>query len=398
MSLTSSTRQRDEYGIDGSGEHNVRGKGVRIGTMLRAIDGKGGIGIYCQNLMDHLLEMDRRNQYILYYAKPDCVGRYGRYDHVEERYLKAPNKAVWDQLVVPWQVRRDRIEVLFHTKFTLPLFTSCRTVMAIHGASWFVAPELYGKLDLAYIRMMMPLYCRKADAVLSNSQLTTDDFVRVLKVPAAKIHTARLAADDSFRPVTAPEQIDAMRREYGLPERFMLSVVKYDPRKNVPNLLEAFRLCRQRTPCRIVVVGLGCEKYREECGLQDKGLAPDVTFLGWVDNKRLPALYSLADFLFFPSVYEEFGIPTVEAMACGTPVVVSKTGALPELAGDAGLLVDPGDPEEMADAIYRMWTDDSFRREMARRAGERSKQFSWDKCARQTLDVLESVGRARRKK
>ena len=94
---------------------------------------------------------------------------------------------------------------------------------------------------------------------------------------------------------------------------------------------------------------------------------------------------------------EEFGIPTVEAMACGTPVVVSKTGALPELAGDAGLLVDPGDPEEMADAIYRMWTDDSFRREMARRAGERSKQFSWDKCARQTLDVLESVGRARRK-
>lgn len=369
---------------------------VKIGVMLRAIDGQGGIGIYCQNLMDRLLAMDGANRYVLYYAKPQFVGRYARYDHVEERYLKAPNKAVWDQLIVPQEARRDGIDVLFHTKFTLPLFTRCRTVMAVHGASWFVAPQLYGKLDVAYIRMVMPLYCGKADAIMSNSQLTTDDFIRILKVPPEKIHTALLAADDAFKPVTDPTELAATRKEYKLPPRFMLSVVKYDPRKNVPNLLEAFGLCRQRTECKLVVVGTGCEKYRHECRLVEKGCDEDVTFLGWVDNRRLPALYSLADFLFFPSVYEEFGIPTVEAMSCGTPVVVAKTGALPELAGDAGLLVDPDNPRQMADAIHQMWTDEGFRTEKARLAVGRSKQFSWDKCARQTLDVLESVGRGNR--
>jgi glycosyltransferase involved in cell wall biosynthesis len=364
---------------------------IKIGVMLRALDQKGGVGVYSQNLMDHLLEIDRTNQYVLYYAKPKFVGRYGHHRNVQERFLRAPNKAVWDQVAVPRAAKRDEVEVLFHTKFTVPLLTRCRTVMAIHGASWFVAPELYGKLDVMYVRAVMPLYCRKADGILSNSQLTTDDHIRILGVSEEKIKTILLAADDSFKKITDPAELEATRQEYDLPERFMLSVVKHDPRKNVPNLLESFRICRQSTECKLVVVGIGCEKYREECGLVEKGIDDDVIFLGWVANKRLPALYNLADFLFFPSVYEEFGIPTVEAMACGTPVVVSRTGALPELAGDAGLLVDPDDPTDMAEAIRRMWTDDMFRAEMAQRASLRAEVFGWDKCARQTLALLEDV-------
>lgn len=364
---------------------------MKIGVMLRAFDQKGGVGIYSQNLINHLLDIDRANQYVLYYANPLLVGRYRHYHNVRERFLRARNRASWDQLVVPRAAKRDGVDVLFHTKFTVPLLTRCKTVMSIHGASWFVAPELYRKLDVMYIRAVMPLYCRKARGILSNSQLTTDDFVRILGVPRDKIKTVLLAADDSFKKITDPAELRATRQTYNLPERFMLSVVKYDPRKNVPNLLEAFRICRQSTECKLVVVGIGCERYREECGLVEKGIDDDVLFLDWVDNKQLPAIYSLADFLFFPSVYEEFGIPTVEAMACETPVVVSKTGALSELAGDAALLVDPGDPSDMAEAIERMWTDEALRSEMASRASRRASHFGWDKCARQTLALLEEV-------
>jgi glycosyltransferase involved in cell wall biosynthesis len=199
---------------------------------------------------------------------------------------------------------------------------------------------------------------------------------------------------NSFESCNNPLELEATRRQYRLPHRFILSVVKYDPRKNVPNLLEAFRLCRQRTDCKLVVIGSGCEKFGEECGLRQKGIADDVTFLGWVDNKQLPALYNLAEFLFFPSVYEEFGIPTVEAMSCGLPVIISKTGALPELAGDAGVLVDPNDPVAMAEALYQMWTDEGLRQTMARQALARSKQFGWYKCATQTLDILKKLGEA----
>jgi glycosyltransferase involved in cell wall biosynthesis len=312
---------------------------LKIGVMLRGIDGKGGIGIYCQNLMDHLLAIDNVNRYILYYAKEEFLGRYKSFPNVEECYLKAPGRLVWDQLSVTRHARKNEVDVLFNTKLTVPLFTRCKTAMTVHGAGWWIMPQMYKRLDIAYVRVSQPLYCRKADAILSVSQCTTDDYMRILHIPADKVRTVWLAAADSFKPCNSSLELEATRRQYCLPHRFILSVVKYDPRKNVPNLLEAFRLCRQRTDCKLVVIGSGCEKFGEECGLRQKGIADDVTFLGWVDNKQLPALYNLAEFLFFPSVYEEFGIPTVEAMSCGLPVIISKTGALPELAGDAGCLL-----------------------------------------------------------
>ena len=363
--------------------------------MLRTIDEKQGIGIYTQNLMDHLLPLDRENEYVLFYRTPEFLGRYAHHEHVREMLVTAPNKLIWDQVKIPLEARRHDLDVIFNTKFTVPFFTRRKTVMAIHGASWFVRPELYGKLDRTYVRLVMPLYCRKASAIISNSDLTTRDFIRILGVSPDKIRTAHLAAADRFRPVDNPDVLSRARREYALPDRFILSVIKYDPRKNFENLINAFRLFRQRTACKLVVVGIGCEKYRDEYGLEEMGIVDDVHFLGWVEQDDLPAIYSLADFLFFPSVYEEFGIPVCEAMACGTPVVVSKTGALPEIAGEAGVLVDPFDPDEMADALDEMWTDDKLRERKATEALQRSNEFTWEKCARKTLEILESAGDGR---
>lgn len=368
---------------------------VKIGVMLRSIDEQQGIGIYSRNLMDEMLARDRENDYVLFYRTPACLGRYARYANVRETVVSAPNKLLWDQVKIPIEARRERLDVLFHTKFTVPFLTRCKTVMTIHGASWFVHPELYPKLDIAYIRAVMPLYCRKATAILSNSKLTTRDFERHVGVPSRKLFTVPLGTSRDFAPVTDSARIHRVRERYGLPPKYILSVVKYDPRKNFANLIAAFRLLRSRIDCKLVVVGIGCEKYAKEHDLASDGTLGDTVFLGWVDHADLPVLYSEARCLFFPSVYEEFGIPSCEAMACGCPPVVSKTGALPDNVGEAGLTVDPFDPQDMAAALEKIWTDDALHEALGRRCLERAKLFTWERCAEQTLQVIAGLGPTR---
>jgi glycosyltransferase involved in cell wall biosynthesis len=362
---------------------------MRIGVMLRAIDEKQGIGIYTQNLIERLLAMDKANSYVLFFRNPQWVGRFAHHPHVREMILGAPNKLLWDQWAVPRAARRENVDLIFHPKFTVPFFTRCKTVMTIHGASWFVRPDLYpNKLDLAYVKAVMPLYCRRADFIIANSDLTRNDFIRILRVPPEKIRTVRLGTSDRFRVITDPQTLNVAREKYRLPEKFILSVIKHDPRKNFANLIAAFRLLRRRIPCKLVVTGLGCEKYIEEFSLREDGTADDVLFLGWVEQEDLPALYNLAVCKFFPSVYEEFGIPVCEAMACGCPPVIANTGALPEIAGEAGIAVDPFDPPAMADALERLWTNAALRAEYSRKALERAKVFTWERCAKETLEVL----------
>ncbi len=364
---------------------------MKIGVMLRTMDGPGGIGVYTRNLMDHLLPLDENNQYVLFYRNPDFLGRYARHGHVREKLVRATNAATWDQVSIPLEAHREGVEVIFHTKFTVPLSTRRKTVMMLHGSAWFTHPELFRRLDMLYVRRAMPLYCRRATAILANSDVTARDFVRYLGVSPEKIHTTHLAANDRFRPIRDPLVLARAKEKFQLPDRYMLCVIAHDPRKNFKNLIRAFTLCRDRVPCKLVVVGPGCERYREEPGWREMGVDRDVTFLGRVAQEELPPLYSLAELMFFPSVYEAFGIPVCEAMACGCPMVVARTGALPETAGEAGMCVDPMNPAEMADTLYALWTDDGLRRRLAEKGLARSRQFSWAKCARETLAVFETL-------
>lgn len=364
---------------------------MRIGVMLRAIEEKQGIGIYSKNLLDHLLRLDTENEYILFYRNSSLLGRYAEHRNVREILLPAPSKLIWDQIRVPIEAARQKVDIIFHTKFSVPFFTRYKTVMTLHGAGWFVHPELFKRYSVWYNRCVMPMYCWKASAIVSNSELTTRDFVRILGVDETKIRTVYLAADDRFRRIGDRTELNAAKTKYRLPDRFFLSVIKRDPRKNFKNLIEAFRLCHERVNCKLVVVGIGCEKYREEYLLRENGLDDDVIFLGWVDQEDLVALYNLADLMLFPSVYETFGIPVCEAMACGCPAVIAKTGSLPEIAGDAGILVDPMNPIEIAGVLYALWTDERLRRSYAEKAYQRSKTFSWERSASETLSVLTSL-------
>lgn len=368
---------------------------MRIGIMVRTIDEKQGIGVYTANLIHELLDLDRKNEYVLFYKSKEHFGRFADRKNVKEVLIEGGNKLIWDQVKIPPAVRKEKIDLLFHTKFTLPFLVRCKTVMSIHGASWFVHPELYGRLDVAYIRRMMPWYCRKADFIVSNSDLTTRDYIEYMPVTPGKIRTIHLGYNPHFTVIEDPRILKAARAKFELPDKFILWVGKYDPRKNFDTLIKAYRRMRRDTDCRMALVGIGCEKYVEEYNLQDDVARGDLRILGWVDQGDLPALYNLAWCMLFPSVYEEFGIPTCEAMACGCPPIVSTTGALPEIAGDAGILVDPFNPEDIAAKTKALWESAELREKQRERSLERAKSFTWRECAEKTLAVFENVGSGR---
>jgi glycosyltransferase involved in cell wall biosynthesis len=316
--------------------------------MLRAYDRAGGIGIYTRNIVKHLLTLDTANQYVLMYDSQGHLGTYSHLDHVDEIYIPPANPLIWDHWKVQHKLQKLHIDLVFHTKFTVPLFTKTKRIMTLHGAGWFVHPQLWSKLNVQYQKTVIPLYCRAADFLISNSELTTKAYVDIFKIPKHKIRTTHLAAGEAFRPVTDSAKLAAIRHTYQLPETFILTVTSYDRlRKNFDTLLEAFERCRRTHDVELVVVGKHCEKYAQDCDFDRRGLRDVVHFPGWVEQADLPAIYSLAQVFLFPSVYETFGIPVVEAMACGCPVVSSNTGAIPELAHGAALLSDP--------AVSRRW-------------------------------------------
>lgn len=364
---------------------------MRIGVMLRSIDEDQGIGIYTRNLIPRLLHQDPDNEYVLVYRTPRYLGQFAAHPNAVEVLLDVPTKLLWDQVGMTWLAHRYDVDLIFHTKFSVPLVTNRPSVMTLHGSMQLVHPEYFPPLDIAYWDRFMPLYCRKADHLISNSELTTTDFVERLGVPREKITTIHLAADDHFRPVKDAQRLEAVRRKYGLPSRFVLSVTKPFPGKNVATLIRAYAALPPTLRSALVLVGRGLDRYIDDLQLRDPRIAHEIVTPGWVDQDDLPAIYSMAEVFAFPSRYEEFGIPIVEAMACGCPVVASNTGAIPEVAGDAALLVDPLDVGGLAHALESMLEDGLLRARLRARGLERAQSFSWEVHVTRTLQVLHDV-------
>jgi glycosyltransferase involved in cell wall biosynthesis len=363
--------------------------------MLRTLDEKGGIGVYSRNLIETLLDLDQRNQYELLYRSPQHVGRHAARPNVHEHLLEAGSKALWDQWTVPRACRRLGADVILHPKFTVPLLASVPTVMVLHGADWFLpdAAQFYTRLDRAYMRVFMPLYLRKAAVALSVSQLTTDDFVRIFRLPEGKVRTVYFGPARHFRRITDPAALAAVREKYRLPERFIFTLSKIGggERKNIRGVFEAYARLHGHIPHKLVVGGKDLERFRQDYAIPADGWGRDVIFPGYLDQADLPAIYSASDLYLYPSNQEAFPIPLTEAMACGTPIITSHANGLEEIAGSAALLVDPRNPEAIADAVTKVLTDPQLAARLAAAGLDRSRTFSWETCARRTLEILEEV-------
>ncbi|MCB1044824.1 MAG: glycosyltransferase family 4 protein [Acidobacteria bacterium] len=363
---------------------------MRIGICARTWGENGGIGVYTRSVIASMLDLDARNEYHILYSNKVHLGSLKGTDRVREVYLPANGKWMWDQWAVPRYAHRERLDVIFHTKFAIPFLAKCRTAMVLHGTERFVHPEFHQSADLWFFKTVYPQYLKRASLIIAVSNRAKEDIISYLGIDPEKVRVAYLATDPIFRPISDPEQLELVREKYNLPPRFILFAGHIYPGKNFGRLLEAFSTVRKDMNIHLVVAGGMRWKYQNDLNaLETLGLQENVHFAGYVPQNELVGFYNLAAATVFPSHYESFGLPNIEANACGCPLVTSRTGGMPEAAGNAAVYVDPLDVADIANAIVRVLTDEDLRQTLIAKGYENAARFSWEKTARATLDALE---------
>ncbi len=295
---------------------------------------------------------------------------------------------------IPARTWRDRPDLL-HVTYVAPPLSTCRTVVTVHDISFEFFPQYFAPKVRWMLQALVPLSLRRATRAITVSEHARDEIAHRYGLPRERIAVTYLAADETYRPVTDVEQLEAMRTRYGLRKRYLLALGNLQPRKNLIRLGEAYVDLRQHgylADVQLVLAGQAqwreSEIYRF---VRSHGLVEDVCFPGYVDNADLPALYSAALAFVYPSLYEGFGLPPLEAMACGTPVVCSNAASLPEVVGDAALMIDPRNTATLADALRRIASEPGLRAELIQRGQRRAASFSWQACAEKTAAVYQSA-------
>jgi glycosyltransferase involved in cell wall biosynthesis len=298
-------------------------------------------------------------------------------------------RILWEQGVLPFLLAAERAQVLHSLGYVQPLLCPARSVVTIHDLSYILYPANFNRANRLYLRAFSRLSARRADRLIAVSENTKRDTVRLLGVPAAKVEVVHHGIEPVFHRHTDRREVEDFRRRRGLPERMVLFLGTIEPRKNLDTLVRAFaRLKHGGLPHKLVIVGAkGWQWESVFAAVEAAGLGQDVAFPGYVPYDEQPLWYNAAELFVYPSLYEGFGFPPLEAMACGTPVVSSLTSSLPEVVGDAGLLVAPRDEEALAEAMRRVLGDAGLRAELAERGLERARSFSWREAAQRTLAV-----------
>ncbi len=364
---------------------------MKIALMLRNLHEKGGIKVYTVNLIEQFLKLDKEDEFLFIYNDKNLLGRYANYPHVKEIAVEAPSKLIWDQIVVPKIIKKEKADLVFNPKLSIPIFTKAHKVLMIHGAEQFAVKSAFKWYDRIYVQIMMPLYARAADKVLTTTKLGIKDLSKYLKLPEEKFMFAYEGVHERFK-VLDDKELKRVKEKYNLPDRFILFVGGLTPLKNFKRVVQAFDLLTETIQEKLVVVGFKRFKFDAAMKVAQRPEEKDkIIFPGFIPDEDLPAFYNLAELLIFPSLYEGFGLPVLEAFACGCPVVTTKTGCTREVTGDAALLVDPYDIKDIAEKMKTVLLDTSVKNELVQKGFERVKQFSWEKTARETLKLFKEV-------
>ncbi len=362
-----------------------------------AVHRRAGLGRYAESLIRALVEQDPHRWGLFYNRAGECHPLIGL-EHLPARTVSAGYRP-WRMTVLMRQmlgISFDRLlpdGQLFHaTEHLLLPFRHIPTVLTVHDLIYHLFPHYHKRLNYVYLNAAMPLYVRRADAIITISESSKRDLVRLYGVSPGKVTVVYEAAAPHFKPAPA-EAIAAACARYALPDCFMLVVGTIEPRKNLCRLLDALATARKKgADVKLVVVGKrgwldeGFFRY-----LEDHTCRGSVQLLGYVPDDDLACLYGAAALCIVPSLYEGFGLPVLEAMACGTPVACSRTSSLPELGGDAALYFDAVSVEEMSEGIIRILRDESLRAEMRAKGLAQAARFSWERAAKETMAVYEGV-------
>jgi glycosyltransferase involved in cell wall biosynthesis len=360
---------------------------MRIGLfVLMAGREAGGPETYEVELIRALARIDTRNEYIVYCTGEEAPAAINvRQDNVSYRVLRPSRRWLSVPFTLPAVVASDRVDVL-HSTFTPPPFSPVRQMLTVHCVSSFVHPEYYSPLVAWRLNSLLKIGMRTARCVLCVSHTTLADVHRLFRVPLDRLAVAYNGVGAEFRPTPPDAARKLVRERLGIDYPYLLFLGKLEPRKNVMRLIEAYARYRQDTgsDARLLLAGHRTAVTPEIQDLVKRlNLGAHVVQPGYVSKTDLPLLYSGARMFLFPSLWEGFGIPMIEAMACGTPVLTSNVSCLPEVAGDAAVIVDPWKVDSIAEGMARIDASDTT--EMVRRGFERARQFTWESSARSTL-------------
>ena len=352
---------------------------MRIGIMLRHLDQHGGgVLVYTENLLRELLTLETDHEFVLIYRDPAFLGRFADHERVREVAVASRSVLSWDQLAMRRVVGAERLDMIFNPKYSVPLTVRCPTVFVCHGLDWYVMPWGSRLVDRLSHKFLISRYAAKAAAIIANSDTTREHLIEYLGVDERRIHTAHLGVDERFFNPATEQERRQVREQHRLPEKFFLYCGQIYPPKNFGRLLQAYAQVGPDLGISLVVAGAHTWLCEDEVGLIERlGIEDWVLRTGWVERDVLPALYAEAHALLLPSLYESFGLPILEAMASGCPVLTSDRYGTREIAGDAALLVDPEELSRIAEGMSRVATDDELRGRLTAAGLERARGFTW---------------------
>ena len=362
-----------------------------------AVHTRAGLGRYAASLAAHLDE-SFPGEISLFYNRDRSVTPLVGLEHVPRRTIRAGYKP-WRMAVWLGQLARigfDRLvpdATLFHATEHLLLPLSRRpTILTVHDLIYRLFPQHHKRLNYTYLNAAMPLFVRRANAIITISEASKRDLINAYGVPADKVHVVYEAASPSFQPQPMAAQ-SRVRALYGLPDRYLLYVGTIEPRKNLPRLLQAVEALRaQGLDIGLAIVGSKGWLYDDLFQQLERSPARHAVVLpGYLPDGDLPAVYAAAEVAVLASVYEGFGLPVLEAMASGVPVVCSHAASMPELGGDAARYFDPYSVAEMTAVIGQVLRDDALRAEMRRQGFAQAARFSWTRAAQETMDLYRRV-------
>ncbi|MBI2305064.1 MAG: glycosyltransferase family 4 protein [Chloroflexi bacterium] len=347
---------------------------------------------YSRQLISRLLALkgEDTTQFVLYFNAPPTPHLLGTRDGYQARVIPFPR--LWTHLRLSWEIALHPPDILFVPAHVLPIIHPLRSVVTIHDLGYLHHPHAYHPTQRPYLTISTLYNARVARHIIADSESTRGDVMRRIGVSPTKITVVYPGVDEEFQSVTNQDAISQVKAKYGIEGEYLLYVGTLHPRKNLERLLEAYIKLRRENNLGLQMVLAGKVGWLPPSlgrWLGEKG----VVVTGFIPRKELPALMSGAVVLIMPSLFEGFGFPALEAMACGTPVIASRVGSLPEVVGEAGVLVDPLMVENIAQGIARVVRDENLRAYMREKGLARARTFTWERAARLVLSILLKVGK-----
>ena len=358
--------------------------------------GLAGNESYATNLIEALAEIDSVNDYTLYVTRNEAVERFSkRWPNFRVRTTLPHTPLIRIPLTLSAELRKHPVDVL-HVQFTAPPFAPCPLVVSIHDLSFEHLPETFNRRSRAQLRLTVRRSAHKAARIVALSEHGKRDIIATYGISPDLVTAIPLAAPPHFEPVANEKELQRIRHTYGITQDYILSVGSIQPRKNLSRLISAYVHLRGARPDsnlpQLVIVGRRAWLYDETLkSINESGAGTSIIVTGYVPDNDLPALYSGALCFVYPSYFEGFGLPPLEAMKCGTPVITGNRTSLPEVVGDAGLLVDPFDVKALAAAIEQLIYNPDFRLQLRVKGLNRARMFDWRETARRTLEVYQAA-------